>query len=222
VANDVSVRELRNNTCIWRRLNRCALRLRTLQAIHATYVALPVDAAVASASAEPVATARRAGRRPKDPGHVGSDERYRRAMELHEIGAANWQACAAIRPALDQERFVAPVAWYLCLCHYEGVWHPLAIVDGGEVIGHVMWGLDPDEGSYWIGGLVIAAERQRRGYGRAAVTSLIGRLREQGAMQAGISYHAGNARARALYLSLGFRETGERSEGEVVGRLGLR
>jgi predicted nucleic acid-binding protein len=40
-------------------------RLRTLQAAQATYVALPVDAAVASAFAELVAIARRAGRRPK-------------------------------------------------------------------------------------------------------------------------------------------------------------
>lgn len=41
------------------------MRLRTLQATQSTYVALPVDAAVASAFAELVATARRAGRRPK-------------------------------------------------------------------------------------------------------------------------------------------------------------
>jgi predicted nucleic acid-binding protein len=40
-------------------------RLRTLQAAQATYVGLPVDAAVASAFAELVATARREGRRPK-------------------------------------------------------------------------------------------------------------------------------------------------------------
>lgn len=40
-------------------------RLRTLQAAQATYVALPVDEAVASAFAELVAAARRAGRRPK-------------------------------------------------------------------------------------------------------------------------------------------------------------
>ena len=40
-------------------------RLRTLQAAQATYVALPVDRSVASAFAELVATARRAGRRPK-------------------------------------------------------------------------------------------------------------------------------------------------------------
>jgi predicted nucleic acid-binding protein len=42
-----------------------ARRLRTLQALQQTYVALPIDAAVASAFAELVATARRAGRRPK-------------------------------------------------------------------------------------------------------------------------------------------------------------
>jgi predicted nucleic acid-binding protein len=40
-------------------------RLRTLQATQSTYVALPIDEAVASAFAELVATARRAGRRPK-------------------------------------------------------------------------------------------------------------------------------------------------------------
>jgi predicted nucleic acid-binding protein len=40
-------------------------RLRTLRAVQTTYVALPVDEAVGSAFAELVATARRAGRRPK-------------------------------------------------------------------------------------------------------------------------------------------------------------
>jgi predicted nucleic acid-binding protein len=40
-------------------------RLRTLQATQSTYVALPIDQAVASAFAELVATARRDGRRPK-------------------------------------------------------------------------------------------------------------------------------------------------------------
>jgi diamine N-acetyltransferase len=142
-------------------------------------------------------------------------------VQLHEVDAANWQACAAIRPGPDQERFVAPVAWYLCLCHYEGIWQSLAIVAGGEVVGHVMWGVDPDDGSYWIGGLVIAEDRQRRGHGRAAVTALLEHLRRRGAPQAALSYHADNDDARALYSSLGFRETGERADDEVVARLEL-
>jgi predicted nucleic acid-binding protein len=40
-------------------------RLQTLRAAQSTYVALPVDEDVASAFAELVASARRAGRRPK-------------------------------------------------------------------------------------------------------------------------------------------------------------
>jgi predicted nucleic acid-binding protein len=40
-------------------------RLRTLQAVQTTYAALPIDEAVASAFAEVVAVARRAGRRPR-------------------------------------------------------------------------------------------------------------------------------------------------------------
>jgi predicted nucleic acid-binding protein len=40
-------------------------RLRTLSAVQTTYVALPIDEPVASAFAELVAAARRAGRRPK-------------------------------------------------------------------------------------------------------------------------------------------------------------
>jgi predicted nucleic acid-binding protein len=40
-------------------------RLRTLQAMQTTFVALPIDEAVASAFAELVATARREGRRPR-------------------------------------------------------------------------------------------------------------------------------------------------------------
>jgi predicted nucleic acid-binding protein len=42
-----------------------ARRLRTLRMVQSTYVALPADDAVASAFAELVAVARRAGRRPK-------------------------------------------------------------------------------------------------------------------------------------------------------------
>jgi diamine N-acetyltransferase len=37
-----------------------------------------------------------------------------------------------------------------------------------------------------------------------------------------LSYQPENGSARALYASLGFRETDERAEGETVARLALR
>ena len=143
-------------------------------------------------------------------------------MDLRAVDKGNWEACAAIRPAPGQERFVASVAYYLCMCHYEQTWRPLAIYAGAQVVGYVMWAVDPDDGSCWIGGLVIDAERQGEGHARAAITALLQRFRDAGAVEAALSYQPENGRARALYASLGFQETDERAEGETVARLALR
>jgi len=144
-------------------------------------------------------------------------------VELTDVTAENWRACADLEVTEDQRAFVAPVSRYLCLCHYGGVWSPLAVTAGGEVVGFVMWAVDPDDQSGWIGGLVIGRERQRRGYGRAAVLALLERLRrEQGCASAALSYAAENAAARSLYRALGFVETGEREDCELVARLRFR
>ena len=141
-------------------------------------------------------------------------------VELSDVTADNWRACADLEVSDEQRAFVAPVTRYLCLCHYGGVWHPLAVTSGGEVVGFVMWAVDPDDASGWVGGLVVGREHQRNGYGRAAVIALLERLRrEQGCTSAALSYAAENAPARALYLSLGFAETGEREDDELVARL---
>jgi diamine N-acetyltransferase len=141
-------------------------------------------------------------------------------VELNDVTAENWRACADLEVSDEQREFVSPVTRYLCLCHYGGVWHPLAVTSSAEVVGFAMWAVDPDDASGWIGGLVVGRERQREGYGRAAVLALLERLRrEQGCASAALSYAPENAPARALYLSLGFTETGEREGDELVARL---
>ena len=143
-------------------------------------------------------------------------------IQLRDITAENWRACADLRVAGDQTDFVSPVTRYLCLCHYGGVWRPLAVYAGEDVVGFAMWAVDPDDASGWIGGLVIDEPRQRRGYGRAAVLALVERLRrEHACVTAALSYSPDNAAARGLYRSLGFVETGEREDDEIVARLSL-
>jgi RimJ/RimL family protein N-acetyltransferase len=61
------------------------------------------------------------------------------------------------------------------------------------------------------------ADDQRRGYGRSAMSEVIGRLRSTpGCRRIRTSFEPNNKVADALYYSLGFRKTGEVDEGETV------
>ncbi len=144
-------------------------------------------------------------------------------VELVEIDASNWRDVARVTPRPGQERFVAPVTYYLCLCHYDQIWHPLAIVADGSVVGHVMWGIDDADGSYWIGGLVVDGAAQGQGIGRATVHALIQRFAANpDCREVALSYHPDNLVARNLYRDLGFVETGEQDGDEIVARRSAR
>ncbi len=139
-------------------------------------------------------------------------------VELVEIDADNWRTACALEVELEQADFVAPVSYYLALCTYGDDWHPLGIMAGDRMVGFVMWAVDESEASsFWIGGFLVAAEHQRRGYGRAALQLLMEMAAERGSPGVALSYDPPNP-ARALYESLGFVETGEMEEGEAVAR----
>jgi diamine N-acetyltransferase len=139
---------------------------------------------------------------------------------LIDVDAQNWRTVVSVEVAPGQSEFVMPVANYLCLCQYGGVWHPRAIIADGVVVGHVMWAFDSDEGATWLGGLVIDAARQRQGIGRAAVHAFIDEFTsDDGSVHVALSYDPSNEIARALYLDIGFEETGEMTDdGEIVAR----
>jgi diamine N-acetyltransferase len=85
-----------------------------------------------------------------------------------------------------------------------------------------MAAVDEEENSYWIGGFVIDAAHQRRGYGRRAMQILLKWGTEMGCHTAGLSYESDNDVAKSLYAGLRFMETGETSDDGVVVRLQLR
>lgn len=139
-------------------------------------------------------------------------------ITLEPVTKDNWRACAALTVRPEQQEFVNAVTHYLCLCHYGQVWQPLAVVRDGEVVGFCMWGTD-DDGSRWIGGVVVDAAHQGQGIGRALMRALMTRLSaDPGVPNLALSYVPENKAARALYLSLGFAETGEREDDEIVAR----
>jgi diamine N-acetyltransferase len=83
-----------------------------------------------------------------------------------------------------------------------------------------MWAVD-DDGSCWVGGLVIDQHHQGRGLGRAVTQTLVDWFRQQdGHWASRLSYHPDNPVAAGLYASVGFVPTGEiDDDGEVVVEL---
>jgi diamine N-acetyltransferase len=147
-------------------------------------------------------------------------------VELAAATSDNWRDIAGVRAAEHQRAWVAESSYYLCLSAYDGAWRSCAVLDdGGTTVGHVMWAVDPDDDSHWIGGLVIDAEQQGKGLGRATVEALLALWENEEPSLSGTAYHQAalsvspdNLPALRLYRSLGFVETGEVSDDEVVLR----
>ena len=140
-------------------------------------------------------------------------------VDLVEVTGENWRDVADLAPRDDQRAFVpALAARYLLLGMHGGVWHNLGAFVEGRAVGHVMWATD-DDGSRWIGGLVVGAAHQGRGLGRAIVAAVIEMLQEQGGAPIRLSHHPDNVASRTLFESLGFAPTGAVEDGEVVMEL---
>ncbi|MFF5772831.1 GNAT family N-acetyltransferase [Streptomyces californicus] len=150
----------------------------------------------------------------------GHTDRTGRPVTLHVVGADNWRAVADSAPRDDQRDWVpALAARYLVLSSREDDWNSLAVLAGEEVTGHIMWARDED-GSYWIGGMLIDAAHQGTGIGRAAVRTLAAWLSaREDCTAVRLSYAPENEAAAHLYTSLGFRPNGEDEDGEVVAEL---
>ncbi|KOG33666.1 MULTISPECIES: GNAT family N-acetyltransferase [Streptomyces] len=148
-------------------------------------------------------------------------DRQGRGVVLEDITDENWRSVADVAPADDQRRFVAALgARYLLLSLRGGVWTSLAVRAGEEVVGHVMWAYDDEDGTHWIGGMIVNADEQGQGVGRLAVRALLRRLAAlPDCREIRLSYHPDNAPAAALYKSLGFEPTGDFEDEEVVASL---
>ncbi len=80
----------------------------------------------------------------------------------------------------------------------------------GAVVAFCVLGVAADE--VHILNVVVDPAWRRRGLARLLITLALRHGRRQGARQAFLEVRAGNATARALYRSLGFRETGRRRD----------
>ena len=148
-------------------------------------------------------------------------------VRVEPVTARNWREATAIRVSDEQRAFLdtPDIEEFLADASQHPTYTPCDIYDGETVVGIVSYGYLPEDLSrWWVPLLVIDRHHQRRGYARAAMRTVIDKIRREapkcGAI--GLSYKPANLVAERLYLSLGFEKTGETDErGEVYAWLRL-
>lgn len=137
-------------------------------------------------------------------------------VTLAPIDRQNYRTLWRMQLRPGQESFVSPPRWTLARCYvreygdrFEHL--PHLISAGGAAVGYVTTACDPASANdYWIDDIMIAAEHQGEGYGRAAVIETIRMIVKRYPRCRGIQLTCfrANTNAAALYASLGFVATG--------------
>jgi len=143
-------------------------------------------------------------------------------LELRDITEHNWYQATKLKVKDDQKNYVASNVFSIAQSKFVPTMRPMAAYVGEEMVGFTMFGLDPDDGSYWIWRLMVDEQYQGRGYGKAILQDVIKLLSDYPDCKSiTLSYDHDNP-AQGLYTRLGFIPTGEIIQDELVARMMLR
>lgn len=138
---------------------------------------------------------------------------------LTEVNKDNWEACANLQLSVYQGGLAAPNLYLAADSDVEAAFVQLAICLDKEVIGFAMYGLDPDDGEYWIYRLMIDEDYQGNGYGKEALLNIIDRVKATGAKRVFAGHKPPNTIAASMFAGLGFERTGQMLQGEFILKL---
>lgn len=144
-------------------------------------------------------------------------------VRFEEITPQNFRECINLKVADGQEKFVAANLMSIAQAKIYPTVDPFAVYAGDEMVGFVMYGYDTDDERFYLVRLMIGAEHQGKGFGKAATLEVIERMRKvENCREFFLSFVPENTGAERLYKSVGFERTGEISEDdEVVMRFDL-
>ena len=146
-----------------------------------------------------------------------------KSVKLKEITPQNFRECINLKVADGQEKFVAANLMSIAQAKIYPTANPFAVYAEDKMVGFVMYGYDEDDKRFYLVRLMIDAENQGKGYGKAATWIVIEKMKQiKDCWEIYLSFVPENVNAERLYRSVGFERTGEISEdGEVVMRFDL-
>ena len=146
--------------------------------------------------------------------------------ELRKIDNNNLQECIALSVTEEQAQYICSNQDSLKDSNDNpAVARPFAIYVDNRMVGFTMFAFDEDyedpDDRYWLWRFMIDKDLQGRGYGRAALKTIIAYFKEQGVGYIKLSTKESNSKAIALYHQFGFKENDEMNDEEIVLRLDL-
>lgn len=136
------------------------------------------------------------------------------SVTLRDITGDNYFQVLELKISPEQEaaKFVAPVvrsladAWYY---RDEGITYPKAIYAKEDLVGFIMYDLDPESQQVFIWRFLIDQRYQGKGYGRQTIEAVVEMAKQQTQMTKVVAdYVDGNEPMKKILLGLGFEETG--------------
>ncbi|MCM3364014.1 GNAT family N-acetyltransferase [Niallia sp. HCP3S3_B10] len=135
-------------------------------------------------------------------------------ITLRDIDSTNFFQCILLKSQESKgyplfEEHVASNAFSIAQSKVEPEWITKAIYNKeSQMIGFAMYGLSPILNVFFITRLMIDYRYQGKGYGRLAMLEIIQELKEISSGEIYTSFVPSNGRAKKLYTSLGFKDTG--------------
>jgi diamine N-acetyltransferase len=143
-------------------------------------------------------------------------------VSLRRIDADNVLAVCGLDVAPTQQTHVARNALTVAEAAYDQNAWLRGIYAGDEPVGLLALVADTEKPDYWLARLMIAGQHQGRGYGRDAMALLVQHVRElPEARELQTSCVPDDDGPLEFYRSLGFEQTGDVHQGELVLRLTL-
>ena len=147
------------------------------------------------------------------------------AVTLQEINAKSVTGICLLSELMQypQNTFVAPNAYSLAEALFSDVAWYRAVYVGKAPAGFLMLEDDVEKQKYYLWRFMIAPPFQRRGIGAEAVSLLVDYVKSRpGAKELQVSYIDHKDGPGPFYRGLGFKETGEVDEDEVLMSMKLK
>ncbi len=139
-------------------------------------------------------------------------------LVLKEITTDNFHKVLKLELFEEEKKFVANNYYSIAEAYVEKKTFPKAIHYNDTPIGFTLYGqFEEDRGEYWIARLMIDKNHRRQGFAEKAMLLAINEMASRADCdKIFLSFVPGNEAAKALYVKLGFKDTGKRSGNEEI------